>query len=300
MSELLDHVEYRFSFHKKSSYKGKSLFNIESSGTFTLEKVDANADEQNFTFTNLSYKSSNTNDALLFSPVEWKYVRHIGIAAITIKKNFKPKWNRFRDKYRNPSNRVLLMVIEKLYFNTPLGMEHDTFSNGVYLPFFIDSDGTYQVGTHYKGLDYLSMTLDLPLETIFECREHNEKETYLEGWVTFKESNLDRLLADQGFRGKAKDYHISRDFSIDSKITVIIDNAANVIKHITFKSSIKGEQDLSEEIFYMVDSDFDSYRGDIYKIHDGKKYTLEDWEQYMREQKKPGRNFSNLDWDNIE
>ena len=300
MSELLDPVEYRFSFHKKSSYKGKSLFNIESSGTFTLEKVGANADEQNFTFTNLSYKSSNTNDPLLFSPVEWKYVRDIGIAAITNKKNFKPKWNRFRDKYRNPSNRVLLMVIEKLYFNTPLGMEHDTFSNGVYLPFFIDSDGTYQVGMHYKGLDYLAMPLDLPLETIFECREHNEKETHLEGWVTLKEADLDRLLTDQGFRGKAKDYHISRDFSIDSKITVIIDNAANVIKHITFKSSIKGEQDLSEEIFYMVDSDFDSYRGDIHKIHDGKKYTLEDWEQYMREQRKPGRNFSNLDWDNVE
>lgn len=48
MSGLLNPVEYRFSFHKKSSYKGKSLFNIESSGTLTLEKVDANADEQSF------------------------------------------------------------------------------------------------------------------------------------------------------------------------------------------------------------------------------------------------------------
>ena len=129
MSELLDPVEYRFSFHKKSSYKGRSLFNIESSGTFTLEKVGANADEQNFTFTNLSYNSSNTNDPLLFSPVEWKYVRDIGIAAITNKKNFKPKWNRFRDKHRNPSNRVLLMVIEKLYFNTPLGMEPVSYTH---------------------------------------------------------------------------------------------------------------------------------------------------------------------------
>ncbi|AZB25174.1 MULTISPECIES: hypothetical protein [Bacteroidota] len=294
MSDLLNAVEYRFSFHKKSSYKGKSLFNIESSGTFTLEKVDADTAESNFTFTNLSYKSSNTNDPLLFSPIEWKYSRDLGIAAIINKKNFKPKWNRFRDKHRNPSNRVLLMVIEKLYFNSPLGMEHDTFSNGVYLPFFIDSDGTYEVGKYYKGLDYLAMPLNLPLETIFECKEYNEKETHLEGWLTLKEQDLDSLLMDQGFRAKAKDYHISRDFAVDSEIIVLIDSYANIIKKIIFKLSIKGEQDLLEEINYTVISDFDSYKDGIHKIHEGMKFTLEQWEEYERERKKPGRNFNLL------
>lgn len=299
MSDLLNPVEYRFSFQKKSSYKGRSLFNIDSNGVFTLEKGEMNADEPSFKFTNLSYKSSNTNDPLLFSPVKWKYARSLGVAAITDKKNFKPKWNRFRDKHRNPTNRVMLMLIEKLYFNTPLGMEHDTFSNGVYLAFFIDSDGNYKKDEKYRGLDYLSMPLDIPLETIFECKEVTEKESHLEGWVTVNETNLDRLLMDQGFRTKAKDYHISRDFSIDSKITVIIDNAANIIKHITFKSSIKGEQELSEEIIYTVDSDFDSYSGGIHKIHEGKKYTLEQWEEYETERRKPGRNFSLLDGDNV-
>ena len=297
MSELLQPIEYTFSFQKRSSYKGKSLFNIDCTGVFTLEKEEVNTEELSFKFANLSYKSSNTNDPLLFSPVEWKYNRGLGVAAITNKKSFKPKWNRFRDKHRNQSNRVLLLVVEKLYFNTPLGMEYDTFSNGVYLPFFIDSDGSYQVGVYYQGLDYLAMPLDIPLETIFECKTINEKETHLEGWVTLKETNLDALLIDQGFRSKAKDYHISRDFSIDSKITVIIDTVANIIKQITFTLSIKGEQDLLEEIDYTVNSDFNSYKGGIHKIVDGKKYTAEEWEEYERERRKPGRNFSLLDGD---
>jgi hypothetical protein len=61
----------------------------------------------------------------------------LGIAAIINKKNFKPKWNRFRDKHRNPSNRVLLMVIEKLYFNSPLGMEHDTSFRMAFIYLFL-------------------------------------------------------------------------------------------------------------------------------------------------------------------
>ncbi|EFK36061.1 MULTISPECIES: hypothetical protein [Chryseobacterium] len=297
MSDLLNAVEYRFSFHKKSSYKGKSLFNIESSGTFTLEKVDGDKAESNFTFTNLSYKSSNTNDPLLFSPVEWKYSRDLGIAAIINKKNFKPKWNRFRDKHRNPSNRVLLMVIEKLYFNSPLGMEHDTFSNGVYLPFFIDSNGTYTEGENYRGLQYLSMPLDIPLDTVFVCKKAHEREILLEGWVTLNEQFLDNLLLDQGFRSKVKDYHVSRDFSIDSKIIVIKDTVADVVKQITFSLTVKGEQDLLEEITYEVHTDFDSYEGNVHKIFEGKKYTLEEWEEFERDRKRPGRNFSLLDGD---
>ncbi|REC62275.1 hypothetical protein DRF65_11215 [Chryseobacterium pennae] len=297
MSELLRPVEYRFSFQKRSSYKGKSLFNIDSSGVFILEKDEVNTEEPSFKFTNIKYQSSNTNDPLLFSPVVWKYGRRLGVAAITNKNIFKPKWNRFRDKHRNPSNRVLLLLVEKLYFNTPLGMEYDTFSNGVYLPFFIDSDGRCRVGEQYKGLDYLAMPLDLPLETVFECKASDEKEIHLEGWVTLNEKNLDALLMDQGFRAKAKDYHVSRDFSIDSKITVIKDTVADVVKRISFNLNIKGEQDLFEEITYEVNTDFDSFQGNVYKIVDGKKYSQEEWEDYERDRKRPGRNFSLLDED---
>lgn len=288
-------AEYSFSFRKRSSYKGKTLLNVDSSGKFALTKTELDNGEYNFTFKNLEYNLGNNKDPLIFTPIVWRYNRKLGVAGIVDKKNFKPYWNRYRDKYRNVGNRVIFMIIEKLYFNTPLGMEYDAFSNGIHLPFFINSDGVYIVGQHYKGLDYLSMPLDIPLETTFLCTENNEKEIHLEGWITLHEANLDALLRDQGFKSKAKYYHLSRDFSIVSKIEVVLDTAANIIKHIAFTLSVKGEDDLTEEINYTVDSDFDSYHGGIHKIFDGKKYTEQEWEKYEKEQNKPGRNFSLLD-----
>lgn len=69
MSDLPGPVEYRFSFSKKSNYKGESLFNLDSNGGFLFEKDEVNAEEPSFKFTNLKYQSSNRNDPLLFSPI---------------------------------------------------------------------------------------------------------------------------------------------------------------------------------------------------------------------------------------
>lgn len=119
----------------------------------------------------------------------------------------------------------------------------------------------------------------------------------LEGWVTLNEQFLDNLLLDQGFRSKVKDYHVSRDFSIDSKIIVIKDTMADVVKQINFSLNIKEEQDLFEDITYDVHTDLDSYEGNVHNIFEGKKYTLEEWEAFESDRKRPGSNFSLLDGD---
>ncbi|KPE51117.1 hypothetical protein [Chryseobacterium indologenes] len=297
LDEQSEPVEYRFSFKKNSSYKGKSLLNINSSGRFTLLKEKADQDESIFTFKNLEYSSNITKDPLIFSPVAIHYNRKLNLAAIKDKKNFKPQWNRYRDKHRSANNRALLLIVEKLYFNTPLGMEYDILSNGVYLPFFLNEKGMYTENEHYRGLDFLSIPLDIPMETTFLCRCSDEKETHLEGWINLKEEHLDGLLLNQSFRNKAKDYHISRDFTIKSKIEIKLETITNVIKHIKLNYILKGEQDLFEEIDYTVDTDFDSYKDGCFRIFEGKRYTQTEWEEYEKERKKPGRNFSLLDED---
>lgn len=295
MQDKIEAVVYNFKIKKSSAFKGKALLNLNASGKFSLSCNKLDAGDLSFIFTNMEYNSINTKDPLIFNPVTWHYNWKLNLAAITEKKSFKPLWNNYRNKHSNTANKVQFLVLEKLYFETPLGMEYDTFSNGVYLPFFNDSKGMYLTGEHYRGLDLLLMPLNIPVKTKFLCKELNDREVLLEGCIEFNEEVMEKLLSNQNFKVKARSYHFSLDFSIDSKIEIVIERITNVIKKITCRNIISGADELFEETNYEVCTDFDSYHGGIHKIVDDKKYTIEEWEELERERKKPGRNFSLLD-----
>lgn len=254
MSEKLKPVDYSFTFKKDCAYKKKNLLKVSSSGKFSLLKECIDDINSIFTFRNLDYKRVGIKEPLLINPVKWHYNKELNIAEIKSKDKFKPIWNRYKDKYSNAGNQSLFLTLERFYFHTPLGMENDTLSNGSYLPFFLNLQQDLDSDIIINGLDIITLPLNLPLKTSFKCRFQNDKYIKLEGWISLHEDNLDVLLRNQSFVNNAKDYHISQNFKIESKIDVLIDKSCHDIQYINYTSLIQGENHLIDKVEYRVES----------------------------------------------
>lgn len=286
MLEKQDSVKYSFSFEKDSSYKDKTLLNVISNGKFSLliKKIDDL--NKNYKFINLDYQQQGVKDPLVFSPIEWQYNRELNIAGIKSKENFKPIFDKYKNKYRTAANKSVFLTVEKLYFNTPLGLESDMLSNGVCILFFINHDNDFQKGKTYKGLNFISLPLNLPLKTTFECKSIDDQHIELEGWIDLHEENLDVLLKSQSFINHAKEYHISQDFQISSCINIKLEKLTKTVLEGKFTSTIKGGNKLLEEIKFEICSTSYKFQNQVYNTHKGKNYTYTEWIAFEKEKHK--------------
>lgn len=286
MLEKQDSVKYSFSLQKESYYKNKTLLNVISDGKFNLSVKEIDEYNTKYKFINLDYQQQGVKDPLVFSPIEWQYNRELNIAGIKSKEKFKPIYDRYKDKHRTTANKSVFLTIERLYFNTPLGMESDMLSNGVCLLFFINNDRDFEKGKIYKGLDFISLPLNLPMKTSFECKSIDDKYVEFEGWIDLNEENLDVLLKSQNFINHAKDYHISQDFQISSSINIKLEKLTRTLLEGKFTSKIKGGNKLLEEIKFEIYSTFFKFQNQVYNTYKGKNYTYTEWISFEKERHK--------------
>lgn len=286
MLENQEPIKYSFSFEKDSSYKNKTLLNVISDGKFSLSIKEIDDLNRNYKFSNLNYQQQGVKEPLIFSPIEWQYNRKLNIAGIKSKENFKPIYDRYKDKHRTPANKNVFLTVEKLYFNTPLGMESDMLSNGVCILFFINNDSDFENGKIYKGLDFISLPLNLPMKTTFECKSIDDEYVELEGWIDLNEENLDVLLKNQSFINHAKEYHISQDFQISSSINVKLEKSTQTVLEGKYTSKIKGGNKLLEEVKFEVVSTSYEFQNQVYQTYKGKKYTYMEWIAFQKEKHK--------------
>lgn len=280
-------AKYPFSFTKNSVYKKKTLFNLDSKGIISLFREQEEQSEAivQYTFRSLEYIQKNVQSPLLFNPVKWIYNTGLNVAAIKNKENHRLVWNKYRDKYKNPQNQTALMAVERLYFHTPLGLEYDAFSNGTYLLFFLPLDIGIKKETIIKGLDWLLMPINIPLNTTFKCINIDTQYITFKGWVSLDEKMLDELLRKDNFKNKAKKYHFSKDFQLESEIDLTIEVATKRLYKAEFNLKVKGEkEELYEIMNYSIHSEQYDIKYGVYKTHKGKSYTKEEWEDFEQEQ----------------
>lgn len=286
MLENQDSTKYSFSFEKESSYKNKTLLNVISNGEFSLTIKEIDDLNKNYKFINLDYQQQGIKNPLVFSPIEWQYNRKLNIAAIKSKENFKLIFTRYKDKYRTTANKSLFLTVERLYFNTPLGLESDMLSNGVSLLFYINTESDFEKGKIYQGLDFISLPLNLPMKTTFECKSIDDKYVELEGWIDLNEENLDVLLKNQSFINHAKEYHISQDFQISSFINIKLEKSTQTVLEGKYNSKITGGNKLLEEVKFEVVSTSYEFQNQVYQTYKGKKYTYMQWIAFQKEKHK--------------
>ncbi len=255
-SKPTERIAYLFDFYKYHKYKGKTILNIESNGSFNTQRLirEEGSNLPEYVFRSESYHQERMKDPLIFSPLKWIYNKAEHAASIKSKDHLKRVWCRYRDKYRRPENAAGLLVFERLLFNVPMGMEYDFFSNGAYLPFFIDIyDIDIEEETVLKTQDWVLMPMSIPVNTYFKCTKLTDESIYLDGWLTLDEDKLDELLTKEIFRQKAKSYHFSKDFRIESSIKVVIDIRNACLHSALFSLEISGENDsLHERMQYEV------------------------------------------------
>lgn len=274
-------TKYHYSFNKKSYYKKKTLIQIDSNGIIShLRENDESESIEKYTFRCLEYKYKNIKSPLILNPVKWIYNTNLNVAAIKNKENHKLVWNKYRDKHRTPQNQASFMVIERLYFHTPLGLEYDAFSNGIYLLFFIPLNAKIKKDTFIKGLDWLNIPINLPFNTTFRCSDINNKFINLKGWISLDEKILDELIRNDNFKNKAMKYHFSKDFQVESEIDLIIEVETKSLYKADFNLEIKGDNNnLHETMNYSILSEYYNDKNKVYKTYEGKKYTKDEWEQ---------------------
>lgn len=156
-------------------------------------------------------------------------------------------------------------------------------SNGVSLLFYINVANDFEKGKIYKGLDFISLPLNLPMKTSFECKSIDDKYIELEGWINLNEENLDILLKNQSFINHAKEYHTSQDFQITSSIKVKLEKSTQKVLEGKYTSKIKGGNKLLEEVKFEVISAAYEFHNQIYKTYKGKSYTFTEWREFEKE-----------------
>ena len=280
--------KYQFAFHKKSTYKKKTLLNVDSHGSISFLRQEEKEQKETlqYIFRILKYTQKNVQFPLLFTPVKWAYNTKLNITGIKNKEHHRLVWNKHRDKYRRPENMTIISAIERLYFHSPLGLEYDAFSNSIYLLFFLPLfNKDIQIETIIKGLDWHLTPLNIPVNTTYKCVDINDQHITFKGWISLDEKMLDELLRKDIFKNKAKKYHFSKDFQIDSDITLIIDCKTGLLYKADFNLDIRGEK---EEVFESTNYNifFENYSDgqDAYRTYDNKSFTKKEWEIFEEQE----------------
>jgi len=264
IAEAAEH--YVFNFYKRQEYEKKIIQQIESKGQFNLKLYPKEETQEYYdlVFRNEIYSQAGVKDPFVFNPVKWRLDKKSNIAYVKSKDNMKIAWQRYKDKYRRPENIASLLVIERLYFNAPLGFEYSSYSTGPYLPFFINIfDIELDSEIVIKGQDWLLIPVNIPVNTHFKCAAITPDNIILDGWISLDEEKLDTLLAKESFRDKAKSYHFSKDFRLISEIKVCIDIHTSYLHSAIFKLNIDGEDGkLKEDMHYEIKRNFDTLAED--------------------------------------
>ncbi len=235
-------VRYTFSVDKDAKQKSKTIHSVHSNGKLNIVYRDyediKNAIELVFRVD--EYNLKGVKEPLIFNPTKWVFDRENNNTFVRSKQNLRLIFNRYKDKNRKKENLPSMLVAERFFFDTPNGFETSGFSNGPYFPFFINYfDIDIEKDTIIRGLKWLHIPLSIPVMTTFKCREINEKVLDFEGWVSLDESELDNLLTKRIFREKAKPYHFSKDFVIESNIKLKVEAKTGYLSSASFSFQFK-------------------------------------------------------------
>ncbi|MEN9917679.1 MAG: hypothetical protein RL662_115 [Bacteroidota bacterium] len=254
-------ITYDFIFRKKHIYKKTIELSSDTNGTINLQRKESEKFQDccEYLFKYKNFISKDVEDPLLFDPIIWIFNLKLNAAGINSKEDLKLLWNKYKNKYRSHDNIVKFSTLENLYFKALFGMEYMFFSNSPFLVFFINYYNMEILeGATIKGLDFLLMPMSIPVNTWYKCRKIDEKHISLDGWLTLDDDKLERLITQKQFLDKAKSYHFSKDFRLESKINVCIDIKTSALHTASFKLDINGEEGkLKEEMYYEIKSNLD-------------------------------------------
>lgn len=87
--------KYQFAFHKKSTYKNKTLLNVNSHGSISFLRQEEKEQKETlqYIFLILKYTQKNVQSPLLFTPVKWAYNTKLNITGIKNKEHLLLKTN---------------------------------------------------------------------------------------------------------------------------------------------------------------------------------------------------------------
>ncbi|WP_367866938.1 hypothetical protein [Pedobacter sp. WC2423] len=254
--KTIDPVKYQFAYKKNTVYKTKTLVNTIGNGKFSffLESTEKGLE---LVFRNEFYTNNTSKDPLVFSPVKLIYHPDGNLFLIKNRENLKIQWSKYKEKYRNAENLSVLMTFERLYFHTPLGLEYELASNGAYVPFLLYVYYTdLKEDTILRGMDWVHTPLNLPLRIDYQAGGTKGDIIYILGVISLDEEMLTKVIADKNFQSRAKPYHYSRNFQIQSEIKIAYDLNTGYIHSAVFRLKISGkEEQIIEEIDYEFTQD---------------------------------------------
>jgi len=246
-------MKYSFSLEKKFQFEGQTQLDLITEGTFDVTKEKQQDKLTSFSFVTNSFKQKKVKEPLIFSPFNWEYNNDKHSLEVMSKRDIELTWKKYRDKFISKENKITFLVLERVFFNMPKGLENYSLSHSYDLPFFIDVTNDIKVGDIIEGPSWLLIPAIIPVNTYYKCIYNSEK-IVLNGWLSVDKEKLDSYLLSEIFRSKAKNYHYSQEFNIDSKIEIHIDKKdLNLIKAI-FELNIKGDDDLSEVFKYKINN----------------------------------------------
>ncbi|MDR3339885.1 MAG: hypothetical protein LBT25_07340 [Candidatus Symbiothrix sp.] len=252
----MESIRYDFQFYKNHIYKKTSTLELETKGEIRLLRKASERFENSleYIFRSDKFIQKGVSDPLVFNPVKWIFNLQLNTSGIDEKGDLKLIWNRYRDKYRKQENLIAFKLLENLYFNIPLGMEYQAFSNTPYLVFFINLfENEIEKETVVKGLDWILMPMSIPVNTTFRCTNLDERRMELNGWISLDDEKMDVLMSDKQFKETAKSYHFSKNFSMESQIKVIYESKTSYLHFASFDLEVKGEDGkLHEEMRYEI------------------------------------------------
>lgn len=248
----IESSKYNFTLEKYLEHEGEVKINIITSGSFSCDinqQVEDYTSTYRFSFHNFEQKG--VKNPLIFSPIKWEYRLKENSVDIKAKTNLEAYWKRYRDKNNRKENQAHFLVFERLFFKTSRGLEDYSLSHSFYLPFFISYGSSIQKGDIIKGIDWLLQPLSLPMNTFYKYIGTKFNRQIFEGWVTLDKQKLDHYLTLEKFRERAKYYHYSQDFEINSKIVIEIGVDTHILSSVSFELEIKGE-DLLEKFTFKI------------------------------------------------
>lgn len=241
-------VKYSFIYNKKSLYKKKILFETNDKGKLNF-KLDNESENLELIFRNESFISSISKDPLIFTPVKYIYDKELNIYIVKNKKNIKLQWSKFKEKYRNKMNSAILQVLERLYFHVPLGLEYEFLSNGCYMPYFLNIyDKLINEDAIFNGMSWVHSPLGLPLKIDYQLLIQEKNTISFKGTVSLDDEKFNLLLVDKSFQKKAKSYHYTKDFTIESDIYIKYSIETGYIISSSFLLKIFSEREEINEI----------------------------------------------------
>jgi len=206
-----------------------------------------------YVFTYSQFVQKGLKEPLIFSPIKWIFEVEKKHAYIKTKTNVQAIWKRYRDRHNRPEYQAYFLMLERLFFHTPGGLENYSLSHTFYLPFLFHLTAGIKENDIINGVDWLFMPMNIPVNTYYKCLKNSNEEIILDSWITLDKERLDELLTKEKFRNKAKDYHFSQDFTISSDIKIIFKNFT--LHSVNFRVEIKNNNGLYEMFQFTIERD---------------------------------------------